>query len=118
MLSIVDELVKQNRDSSKTVTDSTKTDQKKQDAKDAIKSNETIIGVSSLIQSLIGVEKECGIQAFSAMLQATKDACSQAKEIAVKVIGLSKKMTESTDYSSYNESSTFGGDFISAVKLV
>ena len=113
-----DELVKQNRDSSKTVTDSTKTNQEKQDANDAIKSNETIIGVSSLIQSLIGVEKECGIQAFSAMLQATKDACSQAKEIAVKVIGLSKKMTESTDYSSYNESSTFGGDFISAVKLV
>lgn len=114
-----DELVKENRDSSKTVTDSTKTDQEKQDAKDAIKSNETIIGVSSLIQSLIGVEKECGIQAFSAMLQATKDACSQAKEIAVKVIGLSKKMTESTDYSSYNESAnTFGGDFISAVKLV
>ena len=113
-----DELVKENRNSSKTISDTTTGDAEKQAAKNAINSNETIISVSSLIQSIVGFEKECGIQVFSAKLQATKDACSQAKEIAVKVIGLSKKMTESTDYSSYNESVTFGGDFISAVKLV
>ena len=84
----------------------------------AIGINEVIVQVSSLCQSALGFAKETAIQAFSAELQATKDACTQAKEIAVKVIGLSKKMTESTDYSSYNESATFGGDFISAVKLV
>lgn len=99
------ELIKTNRDSS---TD-----------KAIVGINETIVQVSSLCQSALGFAKETVIQAFSAELQATKDACSQAKEIAVKVIGLNKKMTESTDYSSYNESgNTFGGDFISSVKLV
>lgn len=122
-----DELVKENRDNSKKVNDNTAENDTNgnpstvgQNAKKAIADNETIIGVSSLIQSVVGFEKECGVQAFSALLQATKDACTQAKEIAVKVIGLNKKMTESADYSSDGNttSTAFGGDFISAVKLV
>ena len=79
------------------------------------KQNERIVQGSSLVQSLYGFSSEMYTQAFSAMLQAQKDACVQAKEIAVKVIGQSKKMTESYDYSgSYND----GFDFISSVKLV
>jgi len=122
-----DEIVKKNRDISKKVNDTTPEDAPDgsastvgKNAKNAIDNNETIIGVSSLIQSIVGFEKECGVQAFSAMLQATKDACTQAKEIAVKVIGLNKKMTESTDYynNGYTTSTAFGGDFISSVKLV
>jgi hypothetical protein len=86
----------------------------------AIGLNEVIVQVSSLCQSALGFAKETAIQAFSAELQATKDACAQAKEIAVKVIGLNKKMTESADYSDdgYTTSTAFGGDFISSVKLV
>lgn len=86
----------------------------------AIGINEVIVQVSSLCQSALGFAKETAIQAFSAELQATKDACAQAKEIAVKVIGLNKKMTESADYSDdgYTTSTAFGGDFISSVKLV
>jgi len=82
--------------------------------------NEVIVQASSLCQSALGFAKETAIQAFSAELQATKDACSQAKEIAVKVIGLNKKMTESADYSNdgYTASTAFGSDFISSVKLV
>lgn len=82
--------------------------------------NEVIVQVSSLCQSALGFAKETAIQAFSAELQATKDACAQAKEIAVKVIGLNKKMTESADYSDDGNttSTAFGGDFISSVKLV
>lgn len=113
------DLLKKNTDNQKTMNDNTKTDPEKETAKQAIADNELIVQASSFYQSIKGFEKECGIQVFSAILQATKDACTQAKEIAVKVIGLNKKMTESTDYSSYNESAnTFGGDFISAVKLV
>ena len=78
--------------------------------------NEHVIQLSSLFQSLYGFFSEILTQAFSAFLQAQKEACSQAKEIAVKVIGQSKKMTEeSYDYS--NDSYT-GFDFISSVKLV
>ena len=114
------DILKQNRDEQKTVNDNTKSPAEKQSAKKAIEDNETVVQASSFYQTIMGFSKECGIQAFSALLQATKDACTQAKEIAVKVIGMNKKMTESTDYSSsYNESAnTFGGDFISAVKLV
>ena len=94
------------------------TAEERNDAK--IKSNEAIIQTSSIYQSVWGFIKECYVQYFSAYLQATKDACAQAKEIAVKVIGLSKKMTESADYSDDGNttSTAFGGDFISSVKLV
>ena len=51
------------------------------------------------------------------MLQAQKEACTQAKEIAVKVIGQSKKMTESYDYDSDSYANE-GFDFISNVKLI
>lgn len=82
--------------------------------------NEKAISIASLVQSIWGSVKEVQTQAFSAALQATKDKCTQAKEIVVKVIGLSKKMTESADYSDYGNttSTAFGGNFISSVKLV
>ena len=113
------DLIKNNRDENKkpAPADSSNVQAGERDTT-KINKNEAIVQVSSIYQTVWGFIKECEIQFFSAQLQAVKDACSQAKEIAVKVIGLSKKMTESTDYSSYNESSTFGGDFISAVKLV
>lgn len=78
---------------------------------------EIIVQASSFYQSTWGAISEMITQTFSALLQANKEACTQAKEIAVKVIGQSKKMTESYDYSddySYND----GFDFISSVKLV
>ena len=114
------DLIKDNRDENKkpAPADSSNVQAGERDTT-KINRNEAIVQVSSIYQSVFGFIKECDVQFFSAQLQAVKDACSQAKEIAVKVIGLSKKMTESTDYSSYNESAnTFGGDFISAVKLV
>lgn len=93
-----DELIKANKDDS--VKDKT--------------TNERIVQGASLLQTVYGALSEFLTQAFSALLQANKDACSQAKEVAVKVIGQSKKMTEeSVDYSA---SSDF--DFISSVKLV
>lgn len=98
------DIIKENRD-------------KEKDA-DAKKQNEIAVQASSLFQSLYGALSEFSTQAFSALLQAQKDACVQAKEIAVKVIGQSKKMTEeSYDYSSsYNSNNGF--DFISSVKLI
>lgn len=106
------DLIKDNRDESKKDTSTRDTDK--------INKNEAIIQVSSIYQSVWGFVKECDVQFFSAQLQAVKDACSQAKEIAVKVIGLNKKMTESADYSDNGNttSTAFGGDFISSVKLV
>lgn len=54
---------------------------------------------------------------FAAYISALKEKCTQAKEICVKTISLSKKMTESYDYSdSYSDNGGF--DFISSVKLV
>ena len=106
---IENELVKKNNEESK----------KDNPDKSAINSNEIIVQCSSFVQSVLGFDKECGIQVYSAVLQAVKDSCTQAKEIAVKVIGLNKKMTESVDYSNDGYTSTaFGGDFISSVKLV
>jgi hypothetical protein len=76
--------------------------------------NEVIVQISAVFQSFWGFVKECETQAFSTVLQAHKDYCSQAKQIAVKVVGLNKKMTEeSVDYSNSNDF-----NFIDAVKLV
>lgn len=84
-----------------------------------IKTNELIVQLSSLYQSIYSGVSECVTEAFAAWMTATKDACTQAKEIAVKVINLSKKMTESYDYSYDDDRSYDGGyDFISSVKLV
>lgn len=107
---IENELVKKNNEESK----------KDNPDKNAINSNETIVQCSSFVQAVLGFDKECGVQAYSAVLQAVKDSCAQAKEIAVKVIGMNKKMTESADYSDDGNttSTAFGGDFISSVKLV
>ena len=79
--------------------------------------NEYIVQASAVYQSLYGAASEYLTQAFSAMLQAQKEACTQAKEIAVKVIGQSKKMTESYDYDSDSYTNE-GFDFISNVKLI
>nr|DAJ46635.1 MAG TPA: hypothetical protein [Caudoviricetes sp.] len=88
------------------------------DTKDLVTAkNEYIVQVSAVYQSLYGAASEYLTQAFSAMLQAQKEACTQAKEIAVKVIGQSKKMTESYDYDSDSYANE-GFDFISNVKLI
>ena len=82
--------------------------------------NETIVQISTVFQSFWGFVKECETQAFSTVLSAHKDYCSQAKQIAVKVIGLSKSMTEeSYDYSNdyYSSNGNFNS-FIESVKLV
>ena len=79
--------------------------------------NEYLVQMSSLYQTIYSAASEYVTQAFSAYLQAQKEACTQAKEIAVKVIGQSKKMTESYDYSS-EETYNNGFDFISSVKLL
>lgn len=79
--------------------------------------NEYIVQISAVYQSLYGAASEYLTQAFSAMLQAQKEACTQAKEIAVKVISQSKKMTESYDYDSDSYANE-GFDFISNVKLI
>ena len=80
--------------------------------------NEGKVQVASLFQTFWGAVSESYTQMFGAILAAHKDACVQAKEIAVKVIGLNKKMTESYDYSSSSYNSNNGFDFISSVKLV
>ena len=86
---------------------------------DEIKTNELIVQLSSLYQSIYSGVSECVTEAFAAWMTATKDCCTQAKEIAVKVINLSKKMTESYDYGYDDDRSYDGGyDFISSVKLV
>jgi hypothetical protein len=78
--------------------------------------NDSIVQLSSIFQSFWGFIKECETQVFTAYLQGLKDACSQAKQIAVSVIGLNKKMTESYDYSSSNNSEF--NNFIENTKLV
>jgi hypothetical protein len=79
--------------------------------------NENIVQISTVFQSFWGFIKECETQVFSTYLQGLKDACSQAKQIAVSVIGLNKKMTESYDY--YSSSSNNGFDsFIENTRLV
>ena len=94
------DLLKENKDKDKDA------DEKKQ--------NEIIVQGSSLFQTMYSALSEISTQAFSAMLQAQKDACVQAKEIAVKVIGQSKKITKE----SYDYSNDTGFDFIGSVKLV
>lgn len=92
---------------------------KTQSDKGKVQQNEFIIQLSSMYQSIYSGLSECITEAFAAWMTATKDACTQAKEIAVKVINLSKKMTESYDYGYDDDRSYDGGyDFISSVKLV
>ena len=81
------------------------------------KEPEAIVQVTSFYQSCMGFIKEAQTQAFSAQLQALKDKCAQCKEVCVKVIGSSKKMTEeSVDYSNYGAGNF--NSFIENVKLV
>lgn len=94
-----DELIKSNKDA----------------ASDKVKENELTVQAASLYQTVWGNISEVVVQFFSAWLQGIKDACSQAKEIAVKVIGQNKNMTESYDYGTSADS---GFSFIDSVKLV
>ena len=81
--------------------------------------NQSAIQISTVFQSFWGFIKECETQVFSTYLQGLKDACSQAKQIAVAVIGLNKKMTEeSYDYSNPYYSDNSFNSFIENVKLV
>lgn len=90
-------------------------------AKDAVHKNEQeaaagIVQISSVFQSFWGFVKECETQLFSAYLGGVKDACVQAKQISVAVIGLNKKMTEGVDYSiNYSNPVT---NFMESVKFV
>lgn len=111
---LIKDMDKAQNDIIKASKDATGTDDEK---KAKVEANETIVQVSALFQSIYGAASECLTQAFSAMLQAQKEACTQAKEIAVKVIGQSKKMTESYDYDSDSYANE-GFDFISNVKLI
>ena len=80
--------------------------------------NEVIISATAFYQSCWGFIKEAQTQAFGACIQALKDRCAQDKEVCVKVIGSSKKMTEeSVDYSNYSDGGNFNS-FIESVKLV
>jgi hypothetical protein len=87
--------------------------------KNVSKFNEFIISLTSFYQSCWGFIKEAQTQAFGACIQALKDRCAQDKEVCVKVIGSSKKMTEeSYDYSNnYSNGNNFNS-FIESVKLV
>lgn len=114
----IDKLIKDMDKAQNDIISETKNATGTDDEKKAItEANETIIQVSAVYQSLYGAASEYLTQAFSAMLQAQKEACTQAKEIAVKVIGQSKKMTESYDYDSDSYANE-GFDFISNVKLI
>jgi hypothetical protein len=78
--------------------------------------NEVIVQISTVFQSFWGFVKECETQLFSAYLGGVKDACVQAKQISVAVIGLNKKMTEGVDYSiNYSNPVT---NFMESVKFV
>lgn len=87
--------------------------------KDDKKYNEFMVSLSAFYQSCWGFIKEAQTQAFGACIQALKDRCAQDKEVCVKVIGSSKKMTEeSYDYSNdYSNGNNFNS-FIESVKLV
>ena len=88
------------------------------DDKDKKLDNELIISATAFYQSCWGFIKEAQTQAFGACIQALKDRCAQNKEVCVKVIGSSKKMTEeSVDYSNYSDGGNFNS-FIESVKLV
>ena len=108
----IDDLIKK---VDKAQNDLIKENKDKNKGEDEKKINEIAVQASSVFQTLYSGLSELTTQTFSALLQAQKDACVQAKEIAVKVIGQSKKITEeSYDYSSNDN----GFDFISSVKLV
>ena len=81
------------------------------------KDKEATVQACSLYQTFWGFIKETQLEMFSAYLTAIKDKCAQAKEIAVKTIGLSKKMTtnESTDMT--GESTNYTGSFFESVQL-
>lgn len=82
-----------------------------------IAANERVIQAAGIYQNIYGGISESIIQAFGALLQANKEACSQAKAIAVKVIGQSKKDTVDESYN-YDSDSNNGFSFIESVKLI
>ena len=90
---------------------------KKPDASGQGGTDEALVGVSALYRDFWGFVKEAQTQAFGAALQAQKEYCTQAKQIAVMAIGLSKKVQEeSTDMTGEYTGSSFGG-FLENCKL-
>jgi hypothetical protein len=84
---------------------------------DADNVKEPFVRLCNFYKDVWGFIKEAETEAFGALLEATKNQCTQAKEICVKVIGLSKKMTKNESYNYSNGSNNFGS-FIENVKLV
>ena len=84
---------------------------------DADDVKEPFVRICNFYKDVWGFVKEAETEAFGALLEATKNQCTQAKEICVKVIGLSKKMTKNESYDYSNGSNNFGS-FIENVKLV
>lgn len=79
-------------------------------------SNEGVVSASAFYRDFWGFVKEAQTQAFGAALQAQKEYCTQAKQIAVMAIGLSKKIQEeSTDVT--GEYTGFTGSFLENCKL-
>jgi hypothetical protein len=79
---------------------------------------EAIVQASVLVQDILGFVKEVQIQAFGAALQAQKEACSQAKEVCVMAIGLSKKVTEeSYDYGTSGDFGSYANGLIESTVI-
>ena len=80
-------------------------------------SNEGVVSASAFYRDFWGFVKEAQTQAFGAALQAQKEYCTQAKQIAVMAIGLSKKVQEeSTDMTGGEHTGSFGS-FLENCKL-
>lgn len=81
------------------------------------KANETLVSLGSLYQLYWEKIKEYQIQIYAAKLTALKDDFSQARAIAVKTIGLNKKMVKAESYD-YGNSYSSGSSFIDSVQIV
>ena len=89
---------------------------KKPDAAGNGGTDEALVGASALYRDFWGFVKEAQTQAFGAALQAQKEYCTQAKQIAVMAIGLSKKVQEESTDMAGEYTGSFGG-FLENCKL-
>lgn len=78
--------------------------------------NEGLVSASAFYRDFWGFVKEAQTQAFGAALQAQKEYCTQAKQIAVMAIGLSKKVQEESTDMTGDYTGSFGG-FLENCKL-
>lgn len=79
-------------------------------------SNEGVVSASAFYRDFWGFVKEAQTQAFGAALQAQKEYCTQAKQIAVMAIGLSKKVQEESTDMTGEYTGSFGS-FLENCKL-